>query len=237
MQFMFIHTVEEECVLDEARHAEIEAILETWIDETLASGTTLQGSRLGPTTDATTVRVRQGKVVLTDGPFTETKEQVAGYDVVECADMQEAVAVAARHPTSLVGAIEVRPLYEEAEDARLPDERPGTLRYMLIITVDDTLELTRAENEAIGPATDAWVNDADVKGARLFGSRLKTAQAARTVRVSDAQVVVTDGPFAETKEQIAGFDILECTDLDEAIDLATRHPMAAFGALEIRPFR
>ena len=56
------------------------------------------------------------------------------------------------------------------------------------------------------------------------------------MRVLDGQVIVVDGPFAETKEQIAGFDVLECADLDEAIDLAAKHPMARFGALEVRPF-
>jgi hypothetical protein len=49
-------------------------------------------------------------------------------------------------------------------------------------------------------------------------------------------VLVTDGPFAETKEWIAGFDILECANLDEAIDIAAKHPMARFGRIEIRPF-
>jgi hypothetical protein len=49
-------------------------------------------------------------------------------------------------------------------------------------------------------------------------------------------VLVADGPFAETKEQIAGFDIIECADLDEAIDVASRHPVARFGSIEVRPF-
>ena len=56
------------------------------------------------------------------------------------------------------------------------------------------------------------------------------------MRARDAQVLVTDGPFAETKEQIAGFDILDCNDLDEAIEIAREHPMARYGILEIRPF-
>jgi hypothetical protein len=59
---------------------------------------------------------------------------------------------------------------------------------------------------------------------------------ARTVRVRDDQVIVTDGPFAETKEQLAGFDVLDCADLDEAIQAAARHPMARGGLLEVRPF-
>ena len=56
-----------------------------------------------------------------------------------------------------------------------------------------------------------------------------------TVRRIDGQVVTTDGPFAETKEQVAGFDLLECRDLDDAIAVAAGHPVAGGGALEIRP--
>jgi hypothetical protein len=52
----------------------------------------------------------------------------------------------------------------------------------------------------------------------------------------DSRAIVTDGPFAETKEQIAGFDVLECADLDEAIEVASSHPMARLGILEVRPF-
>ena len=48
--------------------------------------------------------------------------------------------------------------------------------------------------------------------------------------------MLTDGPFAETKEQIAGYDVLDCADLDEAIEIASKHPVAAFGMLELRPF-
>ena len=74
------------------------------------------------------------------------------------------------------------------------------------------------------------------RGVRLFGSRLEGVEQARTVRVKGGQLLITDGPFAETKEQIAGFDILECADLDEALEVAAKHPMAAFGMLELRPF-
>ena len=60
--------------------------------------------------------------------------------------------------------------------------------------------------------------------------------AAATVRRRSGQVLVTDGPLAETKEWIGAFDILECVNLDEAIDIAATHPVARFGRIEIRPF-
>ena len=75
------------------------------------------------------------------------------------------------------------------------------------------------------------------RGVRLFGSELAPTGSARTVRGRDPGAIVTDGPFAETKEQIAGFDVLECADLDEAIEVAAGHPMARAGIVEVRPFR
>jgi hypothetical protein len=89
--------------------------------------------------------------------------------------------------------------------------------------------------EPIEPV-EPWVDEADGSGARRFGSQLDEPSRARTVRSRAGQVLVTDGPFAETKEQIAGFDILDCDDLDEAIEIARKHPMARHGILEIRPF-
>jgi hypothetical protein len=80
-----------------------------WADELDAAGIRLHGDELTPYTDATTVRVRGGEVMLGDGPFAETKEVVAGYDIIECADVKEAIAIAARHPVAQRGVIEIRP--------------------------------------------------------------------------------------------------------------------------------
>jgi hypothetical protein len=70
------------------------------------------GERLRPTTDATTVRVRDGDVLTSDGPFAETKEQVGGYYLVDCKDLDEAIEVAAKIPAARYGSIEVRPIWE-----------------------------------------------------------------------------------------------------------------------------
>jgi hypothetical protein len=69
-----------------------------------------------------------------------------------------------------------------------------------------------------------------------MGDALGPVSAATTVRRRGGRLLLTDGPFAETQEWIAGFDILECADLDEAIEIASQHPMARFGRLELRPF-
>jgi hypothetical protein len=75
-------------------------------------GILLGGERLQPVSDATTVRVRKGDVVTTDGPFAETKEQIAGYFLVDCKDLDEAIEVAAQIPGARYGSIEVRPIWE-----------------------------------------------------------------------------------------------------------------------------
>jgi hypothetical protein len=82
----------------------------------------------------------------------------------------------------------------------------------------------------------AWMTEMDGRGVRIQGNRLQQLDSATTVRVRDGEVVLADGPFAETKEYIAGYDLLECADLDEALEVAGKHPVARIGSIEVRPF-
>ncbi len=70
------------------------------------------GERLRPTTDSTTVRVRDGQTLTSDGPFAETKEQMGGYFIVDCGDLDEAIEIAAKIPGARTGTVEVRPIWE-----------------------------------------------------------------------------------------------------------------------------
>jgi hypothetical protein len=83
-----------------------------WLDEMVGRGVRLEGQALRPPNEATTVRVRGGKQLLTDGPFAESKEAVAGFDIIECADLDEAIEIAAKHPCAAVGSIELRPFWQ-----------------------------------------------------------------------------------------------------------------------------
>jgi hypothetical protein len=109
------------------------------------------------------------------------------------------------------------------------------MKYMMLVCTGEPVKLS-AEEEAQVPNIDSWVAEMDGRGVRLHGNQLRSSNDATTVRVRHSEVLVADGPFAETKEQIAGFDILECGSLDEAIEIASKHPMAYWGMLEIRPF-
>lgn len=236
MQYMLIHAIDEDVRPDEAQEAEVQASLSTWLEEVIGRGVDLHGSRLRPTAAATTLRIRRGELLITDGPFAETKEQVVGYDVLECANLDEALEWASKHPTARIGSVEVRPLDGSSPPAPLPAPKDGKTRYVLLVCIGEDFAMGPQDRAEMGPATDAWVKEMDGKGLRLLGSPLEDVDQARTVRVTGDHVLVTDGPFAETKEQIAGFDILECADLDEALDVTAAHPMARFGMLEVRPF-
>ena len=105
------------------------------------------------------------------------------------------------------------------------------MRYLMFVCVDPSAE-------PFDPALDDTKEGAsshDRNGSRILGHRLAHIDKAKTVRVRKGQLLVTDGPFVETKEWIAGFDLLDCETLDEAIEIASKHPMARFGRIEVRP--
>ncbi|MCL2394552.1 MAG: YciI family protein [Acidimicrobiaceae bacterium] len=231
MRYLLIHTDDPDRSSewdDESR-----AAFTSWLEDTVRAGVNLHGSRLRPPSDATTIRSRHDELLITDGPFVETKEHVAGYDVLECASLDEAVEWAGRHPSSWFGAIEVRALRPGAQAVPLPDQVEGKIRYLMLLGSEPGADPGEfGGTEAVAP----WVAEMDGRGIRLYGSELEPPDSAHTVRVREKRTIVTDGPFAETKEQIGGFDVLECADLDEAIEVAGRHPLAHFGMLEVRPF-
>jgi hypothetical protein len=100
--------------------AESEAIMNEYFaftNDIQASGKLLGGEALQPTTTATTVKVRNGKVSTTDGPFVETKEQLGGFYLIEANDLNEAIQIAARIPSARFGGVEVRPVMDFSQQA------------------------------------------------------------------------------------------------------------------------
>jgi hypothetical protein len=104
------------------------------------------------------------------------------------------------------------------------------MKYMMFVCTDPEPDTDGADL----PDIEEWVAGNDAAGRRLIGEQLAPPSAAKTVRVRDGELLLSDGPFAETKELIVGFDLLECADLAEAIEVARAHPMARMGRLEIR---
>ena len=104
------------------------------------------------------------------------------------------------------------------------------MKYLLLIAVDESIDVSPEESDP-----EPWVAEMSGRKVRVLGSRLRPVRDATSVRVRDGDLTITDGPFAETKEQMAGFDLLDCADLDEAIEVASKHPAARFGTVELRP--
>ena len=113
MKFLLLHYVDETTDRDAEEIGEDRALLESWLEDTIARGVNLQGSYLQPSRNAATVRARDGELLVADGPFAETKEQIAGFDIIECADLREALRIAGAHPTTRHGTIEIRPFPPE----------------------------------------------------------------------------------------------------------------------------
>ena len=108
------------------------------------------------------------------------------------------------------------------------------MRFLMLVCVDR--EPSGAPNTTPGLEIDDWVDKYEGDGVRLLGDRIRPDAEAHAVRVRGDEVLVTDGPFVETKEVVAGFDVLECRDLEHAIEVAAAHPMARDGVLELRAF-
>lgn len=108
------------------------------------------------------------------------------------------------------------------------------MRYALLIYVQPW-ESTPEEDEQVMTAYNAFTKAAVDAGAMRGGEALHEAHQATTVRVRNGQTVITDGPFAETKEELGGFYLVEAADLDEAIGWAARIPGATRGSIEVRP--
>ncbi|GGM09528.1 YciI family protein [Dactylosporangium sucinum] len=106
------------------------------------------------------------------------------------------------------------------------------MRFLLLIAVEDG----PVTDEPTGDDVLRWVKEMDERGVRVLGNRVVPPAEATTVRVRNGDVVLTDGPFAETREQMAGFDIIECESFEEAIEVAAQHPVARSGLIEVRPF-
>jgi hypothetical protein len=111
------------------------------------------------------------------------------------------------------------------------------MKYLLMICTDETAETKASpeEMQAVMGAYYAFTNEVKEKGVYRGGEALHPTSSATTVRVRNGKTTTTDGPFAETKEQLGGYYLLDCKDLDEAIEYAAKIPGAAYGSIEVRP--
>jgi len=106
---------------------------------------------------------------------------------------------------------------------------------MLLICGDDEAHKAMEADGSFVASCHAWADEMRQRGVLVTIEGLQPPSDATTVRIRRDQVLLTDGPFADTKEVIGGFSLVECADLDEALEVASKHPAASYGTIEIRP--
>jgi hypothetical protein len=113
------------------------------------------------------------------------------------------------------------------------------MKYLCLVYVEDTIlqAMSRSERMAISDESMAYCDELTRNGQLVAASPLQPVQMATTVRVRDGKAAVTDGPFAETKEQLGGYFLIDVKDLNDAIRVASRIPPARLGSIEVRPVK
>ena len=112
------------------------------------------------------------------------------------------------------------------------------MRYLLLVCWDSEHMNGQKEpdpGDADGVEGFPWLDDLQARGKWITGDQLAPPRRGRSVRVRDGRKLVTDGPFAETKEAVGGFDLIDADSLDEAVEIAAAHPVAQMGTIEVRP--
>jgi hypothetical protein len=130
----------------------------------------------------------------------------------------------------------IRAIADRRRGERTPTEEDD-MRYLLLIGLDESQMrgVTAEQGEAMNNEYAEFGKTMAERGVLQGGERLRSVNDATTVRVRAGEVLTTDGPFAETKEQLAGYYLVDCKDLDEAIEVASKIPGARTGSIEVRP--
>jgi hypothetical protein len=185
------------------------------------------GAELQETETATTVRVRDGEQLVTDGPYAEAASSSSRPS----------------RSTRPAGSPRRSPPPSTARSRCVPStcERRAEMRYAMLIYNDPEPWYELSEEEAAKrteeslPKWYAFFEELAQADPNMRGKELDDPRTAKTVRVRDGELLVTDGPFAETKEQIGGFFDTNLSDLDTAIAYAAKIPAAEYGSIEVRP--
>lgn len=210
--------------------------------ELAAKGILQAAAPLHPVATGSTVRVRDGQRFITTGPFAETTEQLGGYYLIEVDNLDEAIAISSSLPPAKKGTVEIRPLFKldglptDKLSSPTPNLDPQLKKFMLLC-YDDEEAWEKAGKHALASAMQEAVKLAhrlDADGNYISASPLHPSSIATSVRVRNGGKIVTDGPFAETREVLGGYYIILAKDQSEAMEIASQHSGARLGAVEVR---
>ncbi len=224
--------------------AEVLEAMGAFNEKMAKAGVLLEGEGLHASSDGAIVELCDGKLTVTDGPFGEAKELIAGYWLIRVGEKAEALEWARQVPGDF-GEVEIRELYETADfpvddsersggwrdqelaaretaETEPAPRKPGTARYLALLKSDRATESGELPRPEVLEKMGALMQDLVARGAMLGGEGLKpSATGARVVKKGGACRVV-DGPFAESKEMVAGYITVQAASRDEVVELAKR---------------
>lgn len=201
--------------------------MKAYAGELRRRGVLRRGGPLAPAAAAAAVRVRDGKAFVTDGPFAETKELVAGFWIIDVADRAAALEIARRCPHAVRGPIE---LHVVRHRYLFPDAGSGT-PFLLAFRMEPGL--TDPDGAKLREML-AFAETLARQGTLFETAPLGDDPPAARIETRAGRTSVTDGPFAETKDAIGGYGLVRAPGRAEAIALATRFPHAGWGPVEVR---
>ncbi|HEX3803164.1 MAG TPA: YciI family protein [Solirubrobacteraceae bacterium] len=191
-----------------------------------------------PEEGVTTIRVRNGETLATDGPFLETKEYVGGIDLFESADLDEAIEVESMSPVARFLPFEIRPLPEafrfgpKVAAFGESDDSEG-IPYLLTVWVE-AASADSPDSPVMAQECEVWRTELENSGVFVLGGAIGAPETATTLRVHGGEV--REGPFLDVAEFIGGLEVVRGADSEEAAELAASHPLARHHAIEVRPF-
>ncbi|QDV23418.1 YciI family protein [Aureliella helgolandensis] len=242
MKYMLLIYGAEDCWTEDDRNT---CMIESMAicDELEKEGKWIASSPLRSVTTATSVRVRDGKRQITDGPFAETTEQLGGYYIIDVNDRDEAIEIASRLAPAKKGTVEIRPLLPLPDSLSLPETEAISQAPSDTETPRNYILLMYAEEGAWPPEEHApalaesveLCHQLHAKGQFVSAAPLQPPAEATCVRVRNGSRAVVDGPFPETKEQLGGYFLIRVANLDEAIAIAAKIAGSRRGTAEIRP--
>jgi hypothetical protein len=198
---------------------------------------------LGPAAEATTVRFRNGTPSVTDGPFIETKEVLAGFDVIDFSSQEEAVEFCKKRCIHDGHVSEIRPVHQWRWVYHGAG-RGDVTKFALLIANDEAALSKLSEPEIErgaqhhGKAALEYVTERGLVRSESLswcGVRLRRTTEAATLRWTDGKALLADGPFAETKEVVGGVCVIDCASKREAIDWAQKLSFRERDVIEVRP--
>jgi hypothetical protein len=198
---------------------------------------------LGPSRETVTVKNRGGGHLRIDGPFPETKELVGGFDVIDFDSLEEAIEYANMEGAHESFVNEVRPIREFWWISQTSGQAASKI-FMLTSVEDERAALSLPESErtkivrqhqGVGFEYVTSRTMLDQEPGLWVGARLQVSERAKTIRRKNGARIVTDGPFAETKEVAGGFKVIACASIDEAITWAHKLAARDGDAIEVRP--